>query len=135
MDLIVDANILFAALIKDGKTSDLLFREELHLFTPEFILTEFTKYKKLLLKKTHRTKEDFQKLLELLERQINVFPFSEIKPYIKKASKLSPDPKDVPYFALALLLNASIWSNDKALKQQSSIKIFSTDDLIKHFKL
>lgn len=135
MDLIVDANILFAALIKESKTSNLLFREELHLFTPEFIFTEFAKYEKLLLKKTHRTKEDFKKLLELFERQINVFPLSEIKHYIKQASMISPDPKDVQYFALALLLNASIWSNDKPLKQQSIIKIFSTSGLIEHFKL
>ena len=135
MDLIVDANILFAALIKESKTSDLLFREELHLFTPEFIFIEFAKYKGLLLEKTHRSKDDFQNLLELFERQITVYPLSEIKPYLIKASNISPDPKDVPYCALALLLNASIWSNDKMLKQQSIIKIFSTEDLINHFNI
>jgi predicted nucleic acid-binding protein len=134
VDLVVDANILFAALIKNSKTSDLLFREELHLFTPEFIFTEFSKYQRFLLLKTHRTKDDFQKLFELFERQISVFPLSEISPYFKKAIKISPDPKDVPYFALAIMLNAAIWSNDKLLKNQSDIKIFSTEDLIEHFE-
>ncbi|MBI5399423.1 hypothetical protein HZB07_02230 [Candidatus Saganbacteria bacterium] len=135
MDLVVDANILFAALIKNSKTSDLLFREELHLFTPEFIFTEFSKYRKFLLSKTHRSKDDFQKLFELFERQISVFPLSEILPSINKALKISPDPKDVPYFALAIMLNAAIWSNDKLLKNQSDVKIFSTEDLIEHFAL
>jgi predicted nucleic acid-binding protein len=32
MDLVVDANIIFAALVKDGATIDLLLEPELHLF-------------------------------------------------------------------------------------------------------
>ena len=51
MYLIVDANILFAALIKQGKTDELLFVDHLHLFAPEFILIEFEKYKKEILQK------------------------------------------------------------------------------------
>ena len=31
MDLVVDANILFASLIRDGPTAELLFTEELEL--------------------------------------------------------------------------------------------------------
>ena len=132
MELVIDANILFASLIKNGKTSELLSREDFELFTPEFILAEFSKYKEFLLKKTNRNEKDFQKYLNFLGRQIKIFPLSEIKPYIKEAIKISPDPKDVPYLALALLLNISIWSNDKRLKEQTIIKVFSTDDLIKY---
>jgi len=51
MYLIVDANILFAALIKQGKTDELLFVDHLHLFAPEFILIEFEKHKKEILQK------------------------------------------------------------------------------------
>ena len=35
MDLVIDANILFAALIKESVTSDILFRHR--LYAPEFI--------------------------------------------------------------------------------------------------
>jgi len=45
MDLIVDANVLFAALIKEGITEELFFVEQLHLYAPEFIFIEFEKYK------------------------------------------------------------------------------------------
>ena len=51
MDLIVDANVLFAALIKEGLTSDLLFVDDFHLYAPEFLLVEFTKYKEEILRK------------------------------------------------------------------------------------
>ena len=32
MDLVIDANILFAVCIKSGKTEELIFSEEIHLF-------------------------------------------------------------------------------------------------------
>ncbi|MFX1575487.1 MAG: PIN domain-containing protein [Promethearchaeota archaeon] len=51
MKLNVDANILFAALIKEGLTAELLLSDKLQLFTPEFLLTEFSKYKDLIPKK------------------------------------------------------------------------------------
>jgi len=34
------------------------------------------------------------------------------------------------YFALALRFDFSIWSNEKAFKKQSKVKVFSTSDLI-----
>ncbi|MHA1131058.1 MAG: PIN domain-containing protein [Candidatus Helarchaeota archaeon] len=49
----MDANILFAALIKEGPTADLLITGDFKLYAPEFLLTEFQKYEPLILKKTH----------------------------------------------------------------------------------
>jgi len=42
MNLIVDANILFSALIKEGLTAELLISDKLQLFAPEFLFTEVT---------------------------------------------------------------------------------------------
>lgn len=132
MDLVLDANILFAALIRRNKTSDLLFRNDLHLYAPKFIFTEFNKYKELIKKKTERTNEEFDRLVELFQRRITLVPLEEIKPFVEKAKTISPDIKDVPYVALALKLNIAIWSNDKSLKEkQNIIKVYSTNDLIR----
>ena len=57
MKLVVDANVLFAALIKEGSTAELLISDKLQLFAPEFLFTEFSKYEELILKKTHRSKK------------------------------------------------------------------------------
>ncbi len=45
MDLIVDANILFAALIKNNMTTELLFKNIFHLYAPEYLLEEFIDHK------------------------------------------------------------------------------------------
>ena len=46
---------------------------------------------------------------------------------------LISDSKDIDFLALALSINASIWSNDPHFKQQSLIKVFTTEDLLKLF--
>ena len=132
MKLIIDANILFAALIKQGSTAELLISDKLQLFAPEFLLTEFVKYKDLILKKTHRNEEEFDQFLDLLNEQINIVPKKEIIPFLDEADKISPDPKDTIYLALAIAIKCNIWSNDKKLKQsQTKINVLSTGDLLK----
>ncbi|MDD5182195.1 MAG: PIN domain-containing protein [Candidatus Nanoarchaeia archaeon] len=132
MDLVIDANILFAALIKRGITSELVFLNR--LYAPEFIFVEFRKYKGLILSKTERTEDEFEKFMDLLERRIILVPQEEIFPFLKSAEQFSPDTKDVPYLALALKLRCAVWSNDKPLKEkQKVVKIYSTSDLVKMF--
>ncbi|MBS3122010.1 PIN domain-containing protein [Candidatus Woesearchaeota archaeon] len=130
MDLVVDANIIFAALIKDSFSYYLLFSGRFHLFAPEYVFTEIEKHKEELLEKTERTTEEFYRLLEVLKRRINIVPLEELTEYVEKAEKISPDPADMAYFALALKFNCSIWSNDKNLKQQNNIKIYYTHELV-----
>jgi len=132
MKLIVDANVLFSALIKKGLTAELLISDKLQLFAPEFLFTEFAKYKNLILKKTHRNEEEFNDFLEILKEQIYIVPKKDIIPFMDEADKISPDPKDTIYLALAIALKSNIWSNDKKLKQgQTKINVFSTEELLK----
>ncbi|MFH0713838.1 MAG: PIN domain-containing protein [Candidatus Micrarchaeota archaeon] len=56
MDLVVDANILFASLIKQGKTIELLFNEDFRLFAPEFIIEELLEHEEEILQKSKRTR-------------------------------------------------------------------------------
>jgi len=136
MKLVVDANILFAALIKEGSTAELLISNKIHLFAPEFLFEEFSKYKELILKKTHRSNEEFNQFLDILKNQITIVPKKEITPFIDKAEKISPDPKDTIYLALALALKSNVWSNDKKLKEgQNKVNVLSTEELIKKTNL
>ena len=71
-------------------------------------------------------------MLEILKRRMNLVPLDEFVSFVEKAEEISPDPKDMSYIALALKLNANIWSNDKDLKnKQNLVKVYSTNDLLK----
>ena len=130
MDVVIDSNILFAALLKESGTSGILFKHK--LYAPEFIFEEFRKYKEYLKGKTKRTEEDFNGLFDLFERNVILVPREEIEPFIEKAKKISPDEKDVFYLALALKLRCGLWSNDGDLKEkQDTIQVYSTEELIR----
>lgn len=130
MDLIVDANILFAALISKSTTAELLFKPKLKLHSPEFILEELSKYKGLILEKAKVEEKEFDEILKTFYKIINIVPEEEYLHYIKKAKILSPDENDVMYFALALRLRCAIWSNDKKLKEQDKIIVYNTKEIL-----
>ena len=129
MDLIIDANILFAALIKDSISIDLIFSDNINLFAPEFLLLEFKKHKEEILNKTKRTEKEFNDIFTILESLITIIPKEDFEEFMEKAKNISPDENDAPYFALALKLNIPIWSNDKKLKEQNLVKVYSTEQI------
>jgi len=136
LKLVIDANIIFAALIKGGLTAELIISNELQLFAPEFLLEEFSKYQNQILEKTHRSKENFGNFVRILKEYITFIPQKNITPFLEKANAFSPDPKDSVYLALALALKSAVWLNDKKLKkEQNHIKVLSTEDLIKKINI
>lgn len=129
MDFVIDANILFAALIKDSDSIELIFNENMHLFAPEFLFEEFNKHKEEILNKTKRNTQEFNEILEILKMIITIVPKEEFYSLMKEADIISPDKDDVAYFALALNLKIPIWSNDKKLKSQKRIQILNTQEI------
>ena len=131
MDIVVDANVLFASIIKHGPNARLMLDERLHMFAPEFLVEEFSKHESIILSKTKRSKEQFDEILSILEQIITFVPKEEFKEDLKFAKEISPDPDDATYLALALKLHCPIWSNDKQLKNQQIIKVYTTEELSK----
>ena len=128
--LVVDANILFAMIIKNSKTSDIILSDNFELITPAFVHVEFEKYKSLLLDKTSRNQIDIDDLLDLIFRKVKTVVQEDYEEFMPKARKLTPDPKDADYFAVALKEKCTIWSNDKKLKTQNVVNIISTSELL-----
>ena len=81
MDLVVDANILFAALIKESTTRKILFLKYLHLFAPDFLLEEVSKYKEEILTKTGKSEEKFLKILHALRNRLHFIAKEDLQVY------------------------------------------------------
>ena len=133
MKVTADANILFSALLKKGKTRSIWFSPEIELYAPRLLLVEFQKYSDFLQKKFIGSRKEFSILSEKLLSQIYFVPDHELKPYMPAASYLSDDPKDWLYLACALKEDTIIWSNDKQFKKQNRVKIKTTTEMIKEF--
>ncbi len=135
MLLVVDANILFSSLITGGRTFEIfLLNRRLKKFkfvAPEYLMVEVKEHMDEIVGKTRLKTDELEKVLGFIEREIEFIPFEEFKELHEKAEQVSPDPDDVPYFALALKLGCAIWSNDKPLKKQAEVRMFSTEDILK----
>ena len=71
MELVIDANVLFSALINNSLTTELLFEPTLKLYAPEFLIEEFMKYEELILKKMDKPREKYIEILHCLKDIIN----------------------------------------------------------------
>ncbi len=135
MELVIDANILMSALIAaEGKTYDIIFNNRIKLFSVDKLSEELEKHKAEILAKSGLSEYDFDVFLSLISAEIEFVPYSELEKFIPEAEKITPDPNDTEYFALALKLKCAIWTNDKKLKEQDTVKVYSTEDLVKELK-
>jgi predicted nucleic acid-binding protein len=137
LELVVDANVLFAALLAKSVTRALIFNSQLKLHAPEFLLGELKEHleeDEEMKEKLKQTKEETEIVVHELLHQIEIIPISEYQSHIKKAIEISPDEFDAPYFAVALHLNIPIWSNERKLKEkQKIIQVLKTHEILKMF--
>jgi len=127
LELVVDANIVFAAFIKDSKTREILISNKYVLYAPEFLQFEINNHVDYLQDKTGLTNSELKKYVSRLffESNINIISKNYFSNFLQKAEIISPDPEDCAYFALALKLKCGIWSNDKDLKNQNIVNILN----------
>jgi putative PIN family toxin of toxin-antitoxin system len=136
MEVVIDANIFIAALLKKGATRKLLLNDELVLYAPEYVIEELFDHLQEFETKSHLSRIALEELVKVLiiESKMIVVPKDELQQYMKKADEISLDPDDVMYFATALKQNIGIWSNDKEMKEQKVINVYSTNDLVKLYE-
>jgi len=135
MKLVVDANILFSFFLKDSKTREIIISFDIfEFYTPAFALEELLHHKEEICRKCKISEEEFKEIFNYLSLFVKIIPEEKFKDLARKASEISPHEKDIPYFALALKIKCPIWSSEKAFKNQTKIKVFSTKDLVEVLK-
>lgn len=132
MKLVLDANILFSALIKESHIRHFLLLSENDFYMPGFVLEEVRDHLRELEEKSALpARRIFEVLEEIITlSKIKIIPLSDFKKREKEAERFSPDPDDVPYLALALHLGCALWSNDKRLKEQNQVRVYDTEEIL-----
>jgi predicted nucleic acid-binding protein len=132
MRLVLDTNILIAALIKDSLTRKFFFFPDLELLLPEYALEEVNRHRAKIARHSRLTYREIDLLLSLLLESVTVVPAKRILPHLMAADALigDIDKDDVPFVALALAMeNDGIWSNDRAFENLPGIKLWKTPDI------
>jgi len=133
MNIVVDTNILFSAIIKDGLIREKLLDLNNNYLIPEFLFEEIYNHKKELIKKAKLFEKELDTLLLRLTKYIRIVPTEMIIKYKKEANKImrNIDPNDSIFIATALSFNCPVWSDDRHLKKQKRIKVYNTKEFIK----
>ncbi len=134
MQIVIDTNVIIAILIKPGKVIDLFFNNRLEVFAPQLLFDELENNEEYIIEKSKIDKEWFDLFYTIIKKNISIIPEEEFLNFREKAEDICPDQKDIVYFALALYLQCGIWSNEKKLKKQENIKIYSSDELMNLFE-
>ena len=133
MNIIVDSNVLFSALIKNSTTRKIILEYDGLFLFPSFIFEEMHKHINELMQKSAMSIEEFNQLLKLILTKVKVVQAEMLYPHRDKALEIVKeiDTNDVLFIACALAYPKSvIWSNDKKLKKQNKIKVLNTAEII-----
>ena len=130
MKVTVDANVLFACLIKDSTTRKLFFNPALSLFAPEFIVEELLQHIIEIRGKSALGEEELHRLIAKVFGQLTLVPDRALKPFLPAAASLVKDPKDWLYLSCALHEDTLIWSNDNDFSEQKRVRVVTTKELI-----
>lgn len=133
MRLVVDTSVVFSLFKANSFSITLLKEHKIELFAPRELIKELSKYSGLICSKSGIAKEKFLEDISLLPEFIELKNASQS--FEDKANKLISHKSDVPFLALAMELGIPIWSNDVHFKEQSFVKIFSTEELKKFLDL
>src|SRR3989338_1437318 len=134
LELVVDANVLFSALLAKSFTRDLIFNPQLKLYSPEYLISELNEHLQSdeeIKEKLKQTGEETEKVIHELLHNIDIIPISEYKTFAQEAIEITPDEFDAPYFALALYLKLPIYTNEKKLKRQNDVKVLNTQEILR----
>ncbi|MBN1859865.1 MAG: PIN domain-containing protein [Candidatus Thermoplasmatota archaeon] len=132
MNIVIDSNVLFSALIKNSFTRKMILLYTGTFLFPSFIFDEMQNHKQELVEKSGMEQKHFELLLAILLKKVHIVPIDVLYPYTKQAYETVKDidPDDTLFIACALAYPESIlWSDDKRLKQQTVVPIINTTEM------
>ena len=130
MEFVADTNVIAAAIVKEGATRKILFQGAFDLYSPDYLLDELNRNRGAFLAKSGLTDEAYERVVQTVLSNVSQVPFDAYIPFKENAEKISPDGKDWPFFAVALQRKCAIWTNEKRLKRQETVKVFDTKELL-----
>ncbi len=138
MVVVVDANILISACLKiNGRLANLIFSNtsKINFVIPEFVLSEIKENEAKIYNSGKIARSEFNQNLLFILSELLIIKDDEITDSIFKQSfelTKNIDPKDTIFIALAISLDALLWTGDLKLlhgvKKKGFNKIITTLD-------
>lgn len=130
MELVVDTNVAAAAILRKGMTRELVFHPRLKLRAPDYLMEELAEHRQEFETKAALAAGSFDNVCALVMANIAQAHRNEYAEFEAEGRRISPDPDDYPFLALAMRLGCAVWSNDRRLKRQKQVRVYDTEELV-----
>ena len=133
--LIVDTNIIMAAMLKDSSARKILLSTPIDFYVPEFVFEEIEEHIAELSKKNRLSVETNREVLAIIRRYVHVIGKKDLEKVYPEAEAIMKgiDIDDSACLAAALSIECDgIWSHDRHLTKQDRVRIWLLKDLV-HF--
>lgn len=131
---VVDANVLMAALKKDGRVRGLLLGAPPHVafYAPDFLWLEIDGHLDELADDAGVPRIAIEAVMRVLRSRITVIPAEATEPFIEDARRRAAKADalgDEEYVGVALALGAPVWSFDKDFDRVAGVERVGSDDV------
>lgn len=131
--LVVDANIVIAAFLRDSTVRRLLSLSFLDLMAPEFLNEEVGRYLPELTRRARLGRASAKEVLNRIEELVTWIPRdSTLTEWNRAVAAMTEiDSNDIPYVAAALAIPCDgVWSDDPDMKKQAIVPCWTTKELV-----
>ena len=145
MNIVVDTNIVFSALINSRSTiSEIIVTpyNNFRFYTSKYLFDELEEHKSKLQRASKLTEKEIDRAKSELFKYINTISLEIIPAEIWQQARnltFNIDPDDIPFVALSIYLDAYLWTGDKilynGLKIRKFDKILLTSEMKNMFNL
>ena len=118
--IVIDTNIIISALISNSqRILQIIFNPNYLFVSPKFVIVELFKHSEKIQKASKLSEDEVLELLSIIINRVKFYDENlvSIGSWTQAFSLCREvDLKDTPYIALALELNAKLWTKDDVLK-------------------
>lgn len=133
MDIVIDANIFIAALLRDSKTRELILHLPHRFLFPAIHFEELKEHEQEITQKSGLSPDELYLIKLKLLSYITIVPNNTTRRFKQQAEEImkSIDLDDVPIIATSLAHSSCpIWTEDKDFQKQTVIEIITTAQLL-----
>ena len=133
MKFVLDTNVILKALIKDSVVRGIILRSSHEFLIPEYAIDETRRHLGVVAEKSGLSESEINSVIDTLLTSIEVVPAEKVASKWKEAedAMAKVDAGDVPFVAASISVNCDgIWSDDKHLRRQDKVRVWTTKEIV-----
>lgn len=132
MNIVLDTNIIIAALLKDATVRKILLEQKHEFYLPEYALKELARYTPEIIARAAVPEGSMENVLTEILRYVQLIPDHHLKRHMPLAESIMKDidSRDASFIAACFAVHADgILSFDNHFRQQHAVRVFSIEEL------